>query len=147
MMSVERYRALKPYVEPATSRVDPAIRTRILAGRDITTDAYEAILGKREEAKHLFGHRLDGFDAILTPTCVEAAIPLAEVDETRIVTPYGRFVNFLDLAAVSVPMVAPGLPLGLQIATRCIDDALALQIAEIIAHRSLVGTGYSVREE
>ncbi|MFM9860692.1 hypothetical protein RUR49_19730 [Pseudoxanthobacter sp. M-2] len=57
------------------------------------------------------------------------------MDEARVVAPDGRFVNFLDLAAVSVPMDVPGLPLGFQIATRRFEDALDLQLAALLRVR------------
>jgi aspartyl-tRNA(Asn)/glutamyl-tRNA(Gln) amidotransferase subunit A len=41
----------------------------------------------------------------VAPTCPIAAIPVTEVDED--ITPlsaYGRFVNFLDFASLSIPM-------------------------------------------
>jgi Asp-tRNA(Asn)/Glu-tRNA(Gln) amidotransferase A subunit family amidase len=43
-------------------------------------------------------------------------------------------VNYLDFAAVSVPigLDAQGLPVGLQIVVRPFDDALALRIARAV---------------
>ena len=92
---------------------------------------YLELLEERRKAKLEFLERFADFDALLTPTCIEGAIPISEVDENRIVTPFGKFVNLLDLSAVSVPMglTFENLPVGIQIVTKQYDDALALRIA------------------
>jgi aspartyl-tRNA(Asn)/glutamyl-tRNA(Gln) amidotransferase subunit A len=134
IMGAESYAGLARYVDSDDSKVDPAIRARILKGREISANRYRELVGERIQAKREFLDRLDGIDALIMPTCVEGAIPLSSVDENRIVTPYGRFANLLDLAAISVPMglTTDSLPAGLQIVTRQFDDALALRIARSV---------------
>ena len=134
IMSAESLRHLAPLIEGETSKVDPVIAGRVLRGRNITVATYLALMDERVAACAAFHQAMDRLDAILAPTCIEAAIPVSEVDENRIVTPYGRFVNYLDMAAISVPigLVAPGLPVGIQIAVRRGDDALALRIARAV---------------
>jgi aspartyl-tRNA(Asn)/glutamyl-tRNA(Gln) amidotransferase subunit A len=131
IMSFEAYANLGRYVDPEDSKVHPVIRNRILKGRDVTPTKYLELIEERRKAKLEFLERFADFDALITPTCVEGAIPVSEVDENRIVTPFGRFVNLLDLSAVSVPMglTAENLPVGMQIVTNQYDDALALRIA------------------
>lgn len=134
LMSFESYQSLKSLVETEGSLVAPANRARILAGADITEDNYREMLRQRKLAQEDFLANLENYHALVMPTCSSTAIPVAEVDETAIVTPFGRFVNYLDLAAVSVPMgvCQDGLPSGLQIVVRKYDDALALRIARSI---------------
>ena len=138
IMSAESYASLHELVTPEDCGVDPAIRQRILAGRDISDVEYREMLESRLKAKKTFGAAVT-FDALLTPTCTDTAIPVSEVDEAAIVTPFGRFVNYLDLAAVSVPMgiAQDGLPAGLQIVVPKFDDSLALRIAAHV--EALVG--------
>jgi aspartyl-tRNA(Asn)/glutamyl-tRNA(Gln) amidotransferase subunit A len=140
IMGVESYVNLAPYVDPEDSKVDPVIRSRVLKGREISTEGYLEIITERHRAKREFLDRLEGIDALIMPTCVEDAIPVSAVDENRIVTPYGRFVNLLDLTALSVPMglTTDSLPAGLQIVARQFDDALALRIARAV--EGLCGT-------
>lgn len=136
IMSAESYAGLQALVTPEECAVDPTIRERILAGRDISNDEYQDMLAARLAAQETFGAAFT-FDALLTPTCADTAIPVAEVDETAIVTPFGRFVNYLDLAAVSVPMgvARDGLPAGLQIVVPRFQDGLALCIAAHVEAR------------
>lgn len=134
IMSFEAYANLGCYVDTEYSKVDPVIRNRILKGRDVSTAKYLELIEERRKAKLEFLKRFADFDALITPTCIEGAIPVSEVDENRIVTPFGRFVNLLDLAAVSVPMglTAENLPVGMQIVAKQYDDALALRIARAV---------------
>jgi aspartyl-tRNA(Asn)/glutamyl-tRNA(Gln) amidotransferase subunit A len=134
IMSAESLKHLGPLIEVESSKVNPVIAERVLRGRGISAAAYLALMEERTAARITFDQSMDRSDAVLAPTCVEAAIPVSEVDENRLVTPYGRFVNYLDMAAISVPigLVAPGLPVGLQIAVRQGDDALALRIARAV---------------
>jgi aspartyl-tRNA(Asn)/glutamyl-tRNA(Gln) amidotransferase subunit A len=134
IMSAESVRHLAPVIEGESSKVDPVIARRVLRGRSVTAADYLVLIDERKAARVAFDQAMDRLDAVLAPTCVDAAIPVSEVDENRIVTPYGRFVNYLDMAAISVPigLVPPGLPVGIQIAVRQGDDALALRVARAV---------------
>ncbi len=134
LMSAESYASLGAMLKQEDSPVAPEIKTRILAGASISKSEYEEMLEVRRRSQAAFLSGFEGFDAMIMPTCSSNAIPVADVDETAIVTPFGRFVNYLDLAAVSVPIgvCGDGLPAGLQIVVRKFDDALALQIAQVI---------------
>ena len=83
----------------------------------------------KEEGRR-FVAAMDGVDALLLPTVPFTAQPVATVDESVSPGAHTRFVNYLELCALSVPMsVAPdGLPTGLQIVCRRFDDPLALRI-------------------
>lgn len=140
LMSVESYTNLKQFVEADDSPVAPEINQRILAGRDVTEIEYAEMLKIRAEAQREFAVNFAGFDALVMPTCKTTAIAVDEVDENAIVTPFGRFVNYLDLASISVPMglADDGLPTGFQITVTKNNDPLALQIAQTIENQ--IGT-------
>ncbi len=84
----------------------------------------------RERAKQEFAARIAGVDAVLTPSTMTPAIALTQVDQTTTPALSTRWVNFLDLCALSLPngMTATGLPTSLQIVCRGGDEALALRI-------------------
>ncbi len=111
--------------------VDPVIRGRIGRGRDISADAYARLLERRRSDQIIFLSLFERVDAILAPIlCQAPAPPLADIDENLPPALYGRFVNFLDLASLAVPMgqLRQGLPMGLQILVPRFADALALRI-------------------
>ncbi len=134
LMSVESYASLREFIETDDSPVSPAVCKRILAGSDTSKDEYSHLLLARKHAQQQFLSGFENYRALIMPTCSSTAIPVIDVDESAVVTPYGRFVNYLDLAAISVPigLASDGLPVGLQIVVRKYDDALALRIAQTI---------------
>lgn len=130
IMSAESYIHLGHYAEPADSPVDPVIRARIMRGREISASAYMDLLETRRTAQTEFLARMDRLDALIVPGCHQAPIPVEEVDEAAPPNIFGRFVNFLDLASLSIPVghTTVGLPAAMQIVVRCFDDPLALRI-------------------
>ena len=104
LMSAESYARLEEIVETTESVVQPVIRDRIRRGRDISAAQYIRTLELRRTAQAEMSAAMDRIDALVTPTCLMGALPVSETDETRSPSHYGRFVNFLDLACVSLPV-------------------------------------------
>jgi aspartyl-tRNA(Asn)/glutamyl-tRNA(Gln) amidotransferase subunit A len=134
IMSVESYALLGGYVDRADSPVDPTIADRIRRGRDIGAAAYYRLLEDRRLAQIALLDAAAGFDAFVAPGSHRSPVPLAEVDESQPPNHFGRLVNYLDLASLSVPagLTPTGLPAGLQIIVRKFDDALALRIGRAL---------------
>lgn len=88
------------------------------------------ILEDREESKREMAQLFERVDAILTPTTPFPAPALADYDEEASPSLFTRFVNFLDLAALSLPMgaAADGLPIGMQIIVPGYGEPAALEI-------------------
>jgi aspartyl-tRNA(Asn)/glutamyl-tRNA(Gln) amidotransferase subunit A len=130
IMAVESYALLRELIDDASAPLDPHVRPRIAAGRDVTAQAYMEALHVREVMKQKFAAAMEGVDALLTPTTMTTAVPLDEVDQATAPAHYTRFGNFLDLCALSLPngLSSEGLPTSLQIACRAYDEATALRI-------------------
>ena len=130
IIGAEGYFLLGDLVDNPALPIDDAVRPRIAAGNGVSARDYLRALAGRDEAKQEFAAALDGVDALLTPTTLTAAIPLNEVDQSSTPAHFTRFVNALDLCALSLPngFTAGGLPLSLQIICRGYDEATALRI-------------------
>jgi aspartyl-tRNA(Asn)/glutamyl-tRNA(Gln) amidotransferase subunit A len=112
--------------------INDTTRKRMLVARDLTTRDRVLLLRERAAAIRDFLVHFDRYDAIILPSTPTTAIPLSEVDEDNYtISLYTRFVNYLELAGVSVPVdLSPaGLPTSLQIVVRRFDDPLGLRIA------------------
>ena len=131
IMAAESYALLHELIDDEQAPLDPHVRPRIAAGRDISARDYLEALRLREEMKLKFARAMEDVDALLTPTTMTTALPLEDVDQTRAPAHFTRFGNFLDLCAVALPNGAGalGLPTSLQIACRGGDEATALRIA------------------
>jgi aspartyl-tRNA(Asn)/glutamyl-tRNA(Gln) amidotransferase subunit A len=134
IMAAEAWHHLGRHVEAPGSVVAPAIRARILKGKEIDGARYQELIALRRIRQVAFMGYMEGANAFLTPTSPITAPALAEIDETK--TPLGTFtrlVNLIDMAALSVPAgLVDGLPSGLQIAVRRFQDPLALRIGRAL---------------
>jgi len=130
IISAECYPHLAELVDDDTLPLDEAVRMRVRAGASISSRQYRDILAERERAKREFAARIEGVDAVLTPSAMTPAIPVASVDQSTTPALSTRWVNFLDLCALSLPngMTHDSLPTSLQITCRGGDEAMALRI-------------------
>jgi Asp-tRNA(Asn)/Glu-tRNA(Gln) amidotransferase A subunit family amidase len=135
----ESYRYHAEHVAATPELYDPRTLTRILRGREVSTEQYEAARARtmqlRAETARLFEH----VDAIVTPTVPIPPPSIAELesdpDKLRarelIMLRNTRPFNVLGLPTVTVPcgITLSGMPVGLQITTASNRDMLALTIA------------------
>jgi len=130
IMAAEGYALYHDLIDDPRAPLDPDVRPRIAAGRDLSARAYIEALQQRVAMKQQFALAMEGIDALLTPTTLTTALPLTEVDQTRAPAHYTRFGNFLDLSALALPngMTTQGLPTSLQIVCRRAAEDLALRI-------------------
>ncbi|MEL7463017.1 MAG: amidase [Pseudomonadota bacterium] len=110
--------------------MDEDVRKRMLVGREVTAHQYLSMKDERRAGAAEFLQRMEGFDAILTPTTLTTAPTLAEIDQDVAPSHFTRAANFFGLCALSLPMaLSPkGLPTSLQIMGRPDDEDLTLRI-------------------
>jgi aspartyl-tRNA(Asn)/glutamyl-tRNA(Gln) amidotransferase subunit A len=130
IMSAEAYAALADLVDDNAQPLDQDVRPRVRAGAAISSRDYLVALAERERMKASFNAALGGVDALLTPTAVTPALPVASIDQNTTPAMFTRWVNFLDLCALAVPngFAAAGLPTSLQIVCRAYAEPLTLRI-------------------
>lgn len=130
IMAAESYALHGRLADNNALALDEAVRPRVRAGAAITAREYLEALSGREELKRDFTRAIEDIDAILAPTTWTPAPPVDACDQTTTAAYPTRWVNFLDLCALAVPMglSKAGLPLSLQIVCRGGDEAMALRI-------------------
>lgn len=125
---------------------DPRVAQRILRGAQMSAADYIDLLAARQQWIGRMEARLNGFDAVLSPTVAIVAPPIANVltDDAEFFRINGLLlrntavVNMLDGCAISLPCHTPEqLPVGLMVWHAALhDDAvldLALQIESTLA--------------
>ena len=110
--------------------MDEDVRPRMLAGRKTTAAEYLGLLDQRRAAIANFLSAMRGLDALLTPTMIAAAPPVAEIDQSVSPAHFTRTFNYLAMCGLALPtgLTDGGLPTSLQIAARGGDEALALRV-------------------
>jgi aspartyl-tRNA(Asn)/glutamyl-tRNA(Gln) amidotransferase subunit A len=130
IMAAESYTLYRELVDDESAPLDPHVRPRIAAGRNVSAREYIEALRMRDVMKQQFAQAMEGIDALLTPTTMTTALPVDQVDQTKAPAHYTRFGNYLDLTALALPngVDAAGLPTSLQVVCRSLDEATALRI-------------------
>ncbi|MBS7778947.1 amidase [Acidovorax sp. CCYZU-2555] len=130
IMAAESYALYHALIDDPAAPLDPDVRPRIAAGKDISARAYLEAMQQRNVMKQQFALAMDGIDALLTPSTMTTALPLTAVDQTKAPAHYTRFGNYLDLCGLSLPngLDSQGLPTSLQIVCRGQQEDLALRI-------------------
>ncbi len=130
----EAYAENQIFYDQHRDALDPAI-LYIESGRDISMPKYYRELRKIFDLQRQFSENLGDADAMLTPTTVLTAWPLAKFGSGNAnPVPYSRNTgigNYLNLASASVPcgFDDKGLPIGAMISARSFDDEIAFRIA------------------
>jgi aspartyl-tRNA(Asn)/glutamyl-tRNA(Gln) amidotransferase subunit A len=137
ILAAEAWHYLGRHVEKPDSVVGPAIRARVVKGKEIDGARYQELIAMRRARQIEFMRYMEGADAFLTPTSPITAPPLADLDESKTTLgTFSRMVNLMDMAALSVPIgLVEGLPSGLQIVVRRFQDPLALRIGRALEVR------------
>lgn len=117
IMAYESYRTFGHIAERHADLIDPAVLARILQGRDVPDREYQMLLRTRAAHIEAFTEVLMRHPFIVSPTTPMSAPLISDVDETQApLSTYTRFVNYLGLCAISLPLPAPkSLPIGIQV--------------------------------
>ncbi len=118
IIACDAYRQHKALVEDPATPLDPHVRQRVLAGREIDEATYVSLLRDRAAAVAPFRSDYGHLDVIVLPSTPLPAIPVDQVDETTFpMSRYTRAGNYLDLCGISLPngSTSTGLPTGLQL--------------------------------
>jgi aspartyl-tRNA(Asn)/glutamyl-tRNA(Gln) amidotransferase subunit A len=131
IIAAEAYALHRVYIGDETVAIDPWVRKRTLAGKDIGAIEYRDALAARERAASSFAEWMHGRDALLTPTLPITATPLDQVDEaTTPLATFTRAVNYVGGCGVSLPagFSHEGLPIGIQLIGAPFADATLVRI-------------------
>ena len=131
MTALHGYREYGALAEAEPNALGAPVRRRMLGGREVTATWLLAELERQARDIAAIGDLFADIDALLTPTTATPAPLLNDCDEDSSPAIFTRFVNYLDLAAISLPMglSAQGMPIGMQIAVPGFHEMRALAIA------------------
>jgi len=146
LSAAESYAWHRKLIAEHQASYDPRVALRILRGASMSAADYIDLLAARKDWTARMQARLDGFDAVLSPTVPLVAPPIADLlhDDTEFFRVNGLLlrntsvINMLDGCAISLPCHTPDqLPVGLMLWHAAMhDDAvldLALQVEATLA--------------
>jgi aspartyl-tRNA(Asn)/glutamyl-tRNA(Gln) amidotransferase subunit A len=116
-----------PYLDSRADRYSTTVRARFLEGRAILAVDFLAAQERRAQLRSAVDGALNGVDALVLPTLPIAA-PLAgsrtvavgaeSMDVRTAMLKHTQLFNLTGHPAISLPIPAPGLPVGLQLVGR-----------------------------
>ncbi len=131
IIAAEAYALHRSYIADEALAIDPWVRKRTLAGKDISSADYLEELAVRKRFAAAFAEWMRGRDALLTPTLPITATLLAEVDEsTTPLATFTRAVNYVGACGLSLPagFSPDGLPIGMQLIGAPFADATLVRM-------------------
>ena len=145
LSGAESYAWHRQLIAAREAEYDPRVALRILRGADMRAFEYIELLAARRQWITHVEARLQGFDAVLSPTVPIVAPPISSVllDDAEffrvntLVLRNTAVVNMLDGCGISLPCHTPGqLPVGLMLWHAALhDDAVldtALQVEAVL---------------
>jgi aspartyl-tRNA(Asn)/glutamyl-tRNA(Gln) amidotransferase subunit A len=137
IMAYDAYAGLKPIIDDFRRPLDPFVRRRIMAGRNISAAAHAEALELRQQDQEAFSAVLGPADVLVLPTTPLPAQQVESIDEAQLpMSRFTRLANYLDLCAVSVPFgMVQGAPAGMQFVANKGQDFAVLALAKSFAER------------
>jgi aspartyl-tRNA(Asn)/glutamyl-tRNA(Gln) amidotransferase subunit A len=139
LIAAEACAVNREFLDKHPDELDPVIGPRMLTGRTLSAPDYFALLRRYAELREQVQWTLRDVDAVIVPTTMAAARPLAAIDASfQAYLDYNVKVhrncgvgNILDFCAVSLPcgFTSEGLPIGLMIYAKPFAEDMALRVA------------------
>lgn len=138
LSAAESYAWHRKLIAEHQADYDPRVALRILRGASMSAADYIDLLAARKAWISRMQARLDGFDAVISPTVPIVAPTIASVltDDTEffrvnsLLLRNTSVVNMIDGCAISLPCHTPGqLPVGLMLWHAALHDDAVLDLA------------------
>ncbi len=126
----EGYHNHRSFYDDPRKEMDQNVRKRMLAGRDLSIESHSKRLKNRQKDQLVFKDAMAEFDALVTPTVLEPAPRLYDIDEDFTPGYFTRPFNYIDMSALVLPTAysAKGLPTSLQIAVPAGRENFVIQM-------------------
>ncbi len=122
----------QPYIEKTPHLYSRPILERLRAGSKISVAAYIQAKREMERWRREIGNVFEEVDVIVTPTVPVQPVKVGSVSDLSLIRNTKAFDVF-GLPTISIPcgFTAGGLPVGLQISGRHLDEATVFQVAHV----------------
>jgi aspartyl-tRNA(Asn)/glutamyl-tRNA(Gln) amidotransferase subunit A len=123
--------------ERKTALVDPRVSRQLARYTDVSREAHNALISRRNDLVRQMDERLAEVDMLVYPTLPIVGRPIVELENDRkfynriegLLLRNPQVVNQFDLTAISLPVPGSGLPVGLTLAARSGADHRLLAVA------------------
>ena len=126
----EGYQNHRNFYDDPRKKMDQNVKKRMMGGRDLTSEDHAERLQKRQDNQPVFKASMAEFHALLTPTVLEPAPRLVDIDEDFTPGYFTRPFNYIDMAALALPTAysEKGLPTSMQIVVPAGQENFVIQM-------------------
>ena len=130
IISAEGYSYTTDLVDQSELPIGSAVRSRMLHGKSCSAKQYLDALHQMNLWRTEFSEQMNDIDALVTPTTIDCAIPVDEVDEQVLPAHFTRATNVLGLCALAIPSAhsPDDLPISICIHGHPFQDSHILRI-------------------
>lgn len=136
IIAYEGYRQFGHLAHDPAQLLWKVVRNRILAGADISRDAYENAVAQRAKAAEAFTRTIGLSGVLLMPVSGHGALPLDDEDTHHAsIGQFSRAGNYLGTPAIALPagFDEAQMPIGVQLLSPVSTDMHLLKIASAMA--------------
>jgi len=137
MMSYRGYKIFKKYIENKKFVINEDVKSRLLSGKNITSQEFKKTQLRRK--KHI-----DSFDKIIqdniiiAPVTKTTAPKITEVNQKVLPSEYCRFVNYLDLCAITFVIKKNKLPIVVQAIAKKGNDEMCINFVKELYNKKIL---------
>lgn len=126
----EGYQNHRKFYDDPSKKMDQNVKKRMLAGRDLNSVSHAERLQNRQDNQLVFKAAMAEFHALLTPTVLEPAPRLVDIDEDFTPGYFTRPFNYIDMSALALPTTysEKGLPTSIQIVVPAGQENFVIQM-------------------
>ena len=130
----EGYQNHRNFYDDPSKKMDQNVKKRMMGGRDLTSEGHAERLQKRQDNQPVFKASMAEFHALLTPTVLEPAPRLVDIDEDFTPGYFTRPFNYIDMAALALPTAysEKGLPTSMQIVVPAGQENFVIQMGTVL---------------
>ena len=126
----EGYQNHRNFYDDPRKKMDRNVKKRMMGGCDLTSEGHTERLQNRQDNQLIFKAKMAEFHALLTPTVLEPAPRLIDIDEDFTPGYFTRPFNYIDMTALALPTTYSknGLPTSMQIVAPAGQENFVIQL-------------------
>jgi aspartyl-tRNA(Asn)/glutamyl-tRNA(Gln) amidotransferase subunit A len=126
----EGYQNHRNFYDDPRKKMDRNVKKRMMGGCDLTSEGHTERLQNRQDNQLIFKAEMAEFHALLTPTVLEPAPRLIDIDEDFTPGYFTRPFNYIDMTALALPTTYSknGLPTSMQIVAPAGQENFVIQL-------------------
>lgn len=137
MISYQGYQLLKKFLYGSKHRINKDVKRRLLIGKKINLKVFIKLKKQRKNYIKYFNNILKD-KIIIAPVTKTTAPEFSQIDQNILPSEYCRFVNYLDLCAITFVIKMKNMPISIQAIARKGNDEMCIQFVKELKAKQIL---------